>query len=214
MIDPRREAVLILNRHGRFEDRTAEVTAYRTGEDRTTVTFRGGKSYPYGADKVRVLRDPSATALDADARVEVDGVVWSSAREILTFRSSGSPAWCRVRYSVRGADRYRDYPAERVKVVTNAARSAGAARILDYWREIISRLPTSRHIKDLVGHIRYQNPDDEVVDSSVISVFDLLYSRYSHRLRALADRIRPVTGPGTSRGPRCTTSWPRSSTRT
>ncbi|TDD90839.1 DUF2726 domain-containing protein [Saccharopolyspora karakumensis] len=54
-------------------------------------------------------------------------------------------------------------------------------------------MPTSRHIKDLVGHIRYQNPDGEVVDSAVISVFDLLYSRYSDRLRALADRIRPVT---------------------
>ncbi|TDD90838.1 hypothetical protein E1202_06910 [Saccharopolyspora karakumensis] len=86
MIDPRREAVLILKRDGQFEDKTSEVTAYRTGEDRTTVTFRGGRSYPYGTDKVRILRDPSVTALDADARVEVDGVVWSSAREILTFR--------------------------------------------------------------------------------------------------------------------------------
>ena len=38
-------------------------------------------------------------------------------------------------------------------------------------------LPTSRHIRDLVGYIRYHNPGDEVIDSAVVSVFDLLYQR-------------------------------------
>ena len=36
-------------------------------------------------------------------------------------------------------------------------------------------LPTSRYIRDLVGYIRYHNPGEEVVDSAVVSVFDLLY---------------------------------------
>src|SRR5207249_4707575 len=40
-------------------------------------------------------------------------------------------------------------------------------------------MPTSRHIRDLVGYIRYHNPGEEdVVDSMVISVFDLLYREY------------------------------------
>lgn len=51
-------------------------------------------------------------------------------------------------------------------------------------------LPTSRHIRDLVGYIRYHNPGEDVVDSMVISVFDLLYNAYSRRLRPLAARLR------------------------
>jgi AAA domain-containing protein/uncharacterized protein DUF2726 len=51
-------------------------------------------------------------------------------------------------------------------------------------------LPTSRNIRDLVGYIRYHNPDDDVVDSAVISMFDLLYRDYSARLRPLAARLK------------------------
>jgi len=51
-------------------------------------------------------------------------------------------------------------------------------------------LPTSRHIRDLVDYIRYHNPGEDVVDSSVVSVFDLLYRAYSRRLRSLATRLR------------------------
>jgi hypothetical protein len=38
-------------------------------------------------------------------------------------------------------------------------------------------LPTSRHIRDLVGYIRYHNPGETVADSAVVSVFDLLFSQ-------------------------------------
>jgi hypothetical protein len=51
-------------------------------------------------------------------------------------------------------------------------------------------LPMSRHIRDLVGYIRYQNPDQDVADSTVVSVFDLLYREYSPRLRQLKARLR------------------------
>ena len=51
-------------------------------------------------------------------------------------------------------------------------------------------LSTSRHIWDLVGYIRYHNPGEDVVDSTVVSVFDLLYRAYSQRLRPLAARLR------------------------
>jgi hypothetical protein len=51
-------------------------------------------------------------------------------------------------------------------------------------------LPTSRHIRDLVGYIRYHNPGEDVVDSTAVSVFDLLYRAYSQRLRPLAARLR------------------------
>src|SRR5215475_3963156 len=44
-------------------------------------------------------------------------------------------------------------------------------------------LPTSRHIRDLVGYIRYHSLGDEISESAVVSVFDLLYQAYSRRLR-------------------------------
>ena len=51
-------------------------------------------------------------------------------------------------------------------------------------------LPASRHIQDLVGYIRYHNPGEDIVDSTVVSVFDLLYRAYSQRLLPLAARLR------------------------
>jgi AAA domain/Protein of unknown function (DUF2726) len=55
-------------------------------------------------------------------------------------------------------------------------------------------LPASRHIRDLVGYIRYHHPGEDVVDSAVVSVFDLLYSAYSERLVPLAARLRKERG--------------------
>jgi hypothetical protein len=51
-------------------------------------------------------------------------------------------------------------------------------------------LPTSCHIWGRVGYIRYHNPGEDVTDSTVVSVFDLLYRAYSQRLRPLAARLR------------------------
>lgn len=63
-------------------------------------------------------------------------------------------------------------------------------------------LPTSRHLRDLVHFIRYRNPDDGVFDSSVLSVFDLLYTEYSTLLRPFASRVR-----GTSQFPSENIVW-------
>nr|WP_231974487.1 AAA domain-containing protein [Pseudonocardia sp. HH130630-07] len=50
-------------------------------------------------------------------------------------------------------------------------------------------LPASRNLRDLIGYIRYHDPDHEVEDSTVVSIFDLLYDAYSARLRRLAARV-------------------------
>jgi hypothetical protein len=49
-------------------------------------------------------------------------------------------------------------------------------------------LPTSRNLRDLMGYIQYQDPA-QLVDSSIVSVFDLLYSSFAARLRPLAARV-------------------------
>lgn len=48
--------------------------------------------------------------------------------------------------------------------------------------------PTSTVIKALIDYIRYQDPD-QIKNSDVTSVFDLLYAEYSERLKRFAGRI-------------------------
>jgi RecA/RadA recombinase len=51
-------------------------------------------------------------------------------------------------------------------------------------------LPSSRHLRDLVQFIQYRDPGNEVFESAVVSVFDLLYKEYSALLEPLAARLR------------------------
>ncbi len=54
-------------------------------------------------------------------------------------------------------------------------------------------LPGSRNLRDLIHYIQYYDPDQEVLDSIIVSVFDLLYKDYSPRLRVLAARVQEKT---------------------
>ena len=51
-------------------------------------------------------------------------------------------------------------------------------------------MPRSRHVRDLVGHIDYQSPGQSIVDSSITSIFDLLYQNFSDRLSSLRRRLK------------------------
>ncbi|WP_369371867.1 AAA domain-containing protein [Promicromonospora sp. Populi] len=62
--------------------------------------------------------------------------------------------------------------AERLVVVTNSAM-----------------LPRTQHLRELLEYIRYQNPND-VVQSKIVSIFDLLYREYSPLLEQFARRVR------------------------
>ncbi|POH61135.1 AAA domain-containing protein [Arthrobacter glacialis] len=55
-------------------------------------------------------------------------------------------------------------------------------------------LPKSRNLRDLIDYIQYHDPGQEVFESTIVSVFDLLYKDYSPRLRPLAGRLRKRTG--------------------
>ncbi|MEO8222186.1 MAG: AAA domain-containing protein, partial [Specibacter sp.] len=55
-------------------------------------------------------------------------------------------------------------------------------------------LPKSRNLRDLIDYIQYHDPGQEVFESTIVSVFDLLYKDYSPRLRPLAGRLRQRTG--------------------
>lgn len=69
----------------------------------------------------------------------------------------------------------------------NVAVSRAASRfILVTNHDLLSK---SHYIRNLIGYIRYQSPDQDVENSTVVSVFDLLYREYSQVLRPLATRL-------------------------
>ncbi|MDR1355302.1 MAG: AAA family ATPase [Propionibacteriaceae bacterium] len=50
-------------------------------------------------------------------------------------------------------------------------------------------LPTSKNLRDLMGYIQYYDPEHQPYQSSIVSVFDLLYRNYSARLESLFNRV-------------------------
>jgi hypothetical protein len=143
VIDPRCEAVLILDRKtGQFQDKTGEVSGYKVQIANGTIDiiFNGGRVFRYGSARVRILRDPEQVALAEGARVEVRGHIWASATEVVTFKSLEG-AWCRIFYRKQGGEVDCTYPASQVRIVTSATHTPAVADVMGYWRAIVARLP-------------------------------------------------------------------------
>lgn len=147
MIDPHSEAVLIRDqRTGVFDDRTLTVASYvrRPADQRIEIVFTGGnRVFRYGMDRVRILRSSQRDKLVDGDRVEVDGSIWNSATEIVTFPGD----WIRVFYPSRTGETYRTYPAERIRVIRSAAAIPVVNDVLTYWRTIVSRLDADNPLR-------------------------------------------------------------------
>lgn len=142
MINPRSMAVLIRNRAtNQFEDRTRDVLEIRTADKRIEIVFNdSNKSFGYGRDRVRILRDPRRRALVEGERVEVNGRAWKNPTEVLTFTDAGG-AWSRIFYRTQAGEVYTTYPASQVRVITSATQTRAVAGVLRYWRAVVSCLP-------------------------------------------------------------------------
>jgi hypothetical protein len=141
VINPRSMAVLIRDcAASQFEDRTRNVSETRTASQLIEIVFNdSNKSFRYGRDRVRILRDPKRRTLSEGEWVEVDGSVWESATEVLTFIGTVD-AWSRIFYRTRAGEEYRTYPASQVRVITSATETPAVAIVLRYWRTVASRL--------------------------------------------------------------------------
>src|SRR5580704_4850062 len=113
-------AVLILDHTAsHFEDKTRDVSEIRAEGQRIEIVFiRSNKTFGYGRDRVRILRNPQQYALREGERVEVNGSAWESATEVWTFIGSGDQ-WARVFYRTQAGEDYRTYPASQVRVITS-----------------------------------------------------------------------------------------------
>ncbi|MET8765246.1 AAA domain-containing protein [Lentzea sp. NPDC004782] len=160
MIDPRGEAVLLRDRRtGVFEDETANIARYQVQGQRIAIVFsRGGKVFHYGPERVRILRRTSAHLLSGEDQVEVDGTIWGSATEIVTFEGVDG-AWTRIFYRARGAESYRTYPAARVRVLTSGTAIPFVADVLRYWRAVVSRLSADDPLRPEYERLTFVHPE-------------------------------------------------------
>ncbi|MGL4746016.1 MAG: AAA domain-containing protein, partial [Dermatophilaceae bacterium] len=122
--------------------------------------------------------DKAAAALDADVAASTVHKVQGRASRVVIFSTVLDTTW-RGRTGLPFVD-----DPKMIKVAVS--------RAIDKFVLVTNNdlMPDSRHIQDLVDYIRYQFREDAVAESSVLSVFDLLYQEYDQRLRPLAARLR------------------------
>jgi hypothetical protein len=134
-------AVLIRDRANQFKDRTQDISRIRITDQRIEIVFNdSNKSFGYGWDRVRILRNPRRHVLMGGERVEVNGSAWKSPTEVLTFTDADG-AWSRIFYRTQAGEAYITYPASRVRVITSATETRAVADVLGYWRAVVSCLP-------------------------------------------------------------------------
>lgn len=160
-VDPRNEAVLLAEpTTGEFEDKTRDVVTCQEVDGRVLVNFRTSRTpYSYGAARARVLRPGVRLPIPEGSRVEVHGQVWVSVTEVWTF-TGPQDAWSHVFYRRGGEEVFAAYPATQVQVVTGAEQAQAAAAVLNYWRTLVSRLPSDDPLRrpfDGLGFIHPQS---------------------------------------------------------
>jgi hypothetical protein len=160
VINPRSTAVLIRDpAASQFEDKTRKVSRIRPAGQLIEIVFNdSNKSFRYGRDRVRILRDPKRRALTEGEWVEVDGSVWGSATEVLTFTGTVD-AWSRIFYRTRAGEEYRTYPASQVRVITSATETPAVATVLRYWRTVVSRLPSGDPLRPGYDRLAFVHPE-------------------------------------------------------
>jgi hypothetical protein len=209
MIDPRSIAVLIRNSAAnQFKDRTRDVSQIRTAGQRIEIVFTNrNKPYPYGPDRVRVLRDPKRSALKEGERVEVNGSAWETATEVLTFTGADG-VWSRVFYRTQAGEVYATYPASQVRIITSATDTPAVASLLRYWHTVASRLPRDDHLRLGYEKLAFVHPesvlntflngspiDSRPQDITPIFPFRCNLSQRAAVERALTRSVSVIEGP-------------------
>lgn len=211
MIDPRRVAVLVrAGMDAPYVDKTADVLAVRTNASYNYLTFvtrNGEREYRYSPERVALLADPAGFPLSPESPVQVNGALWSSATEAWRFDGPDGP-WWRIFYPKAGGESYRTHPGHVVGFPRNAASTASASGVLDYWRDLVSGLPSDDPLRpcyDSLGFIdtqsvlgRYLNADP--IDSTnqarpLIFPFSANLSQREAVQKSLSHPVSVIDGP-------------------
>jgi hypothetical protein len=207
VVNPRNMAVLIRNRvTNQFEAK--DVAEIRTAGQQVEIVFTNSEiRYPFARDRVMILRHPQRRALAEGECVEVDGNIWRTATEVLTFPSADT-GWSRVFYSKQAGEGYSTYPASRVRVVTSATQSQKVAGPLRYWGAVVSGLPRDDPLRRGYDTLDFVHPESvltaflngapiesRALDISPIFPFRCNLSQRAAVEKALTSSMSVIEGP-------------------
>lgn len=210
LVDPRREAVLIAPKGaGRPEDVTAtvaEVSPARGG--RVAVRFAGGRTYHYGPDRVRVLTHPREVRVAPGARVAVDGLLQGQVHEVWAFADGESEWWHLFSRRADGGEQVTVCAGDQVDMVEDAAAAGQARAVLEYLRQVVSRLPADDPLRPVYEALTFVRPGSALARWSSGDAIDVLapgaaalfpfrrnLSQWDAVTRALTHPVSVIDGP-------------------
>ncbi|MFF2844152.1 AAA domain-containing protein [Paenarthrobacter sp. NPDC057981] len=209
MINPRREAILIRTRQQNgLVDKTPEVAEYRTAGAYTYVTFGSEKRYRYSSDKVIILGNPAPVLLQPQDAVTIHGKVVEGVTELLRFESPQG-TWWRAFHTVASGPGYQTCRDNEIAISRPSAEELKAQAILDYWREISSKLreddPLRRQYENFNSvpqgsaldlYLRGQAQDSvRMAQEPPILPFSSNISQREALMKGLSNRISVIDGP-------------------
>lgn len=199
---------MIRDRAGnQFEEKTREISEVRPAGQRTKIVFTNGRSYEFGRDRVRILRNPHRRVLAEGERVEAGGTIWESATEVLTFHDAAG-AWSRIFYGTKAGERYSTRPASGVSVIASADGARGASQVLDYWRNVASETSGEDSLRYEYEKLTFVHPESALSsflenspieageeDTALIFPFRCNLSQREAVEKALTHSVSVIEGP-------------------
>ncbi|MGW2094976.1 AAA domain-containing protein [Promicromonospora sukumoe] len=195
---------------GRLIPMTEHKRSARSLEVRPTVEGNHMRRLPdggsYNLREAQVISDEVLPGERLGARPDDIGIVTPFRRQVDQVTTTINDTGIGIEVDTVHKYQGREKPTMILTTVLDESRQGHiSARFLDNPRLVnvaVSRaarrlvvvtnnrmLPRTRHVRELLEYIRYQNPDD-VVQSKIVSIFDLLYREYSPLLEKFAQRVR------------------------
>lgn len=134
---------LWLRIRGEWRDKTDDIEDHRRTGELLVVLFKGNpsKPYKYGSDKYYFSRFVHTIGMGEGDAVAVDGEVWDSVTALFALDGPDGE-YRRIEYARKDGTVGRSVkPVEQVTVLTNAAADGPPRHVVDYFNEVVKRLP-------------------------------------------------------------------------
>ena len=156
-MDPRRETILLRHKGSPdFEESTSKVQKYGpTSGGKVAVTYRNGTTYSFNPENVRVLPCTNRVVPDERSRIQVDGVVWNGAAELVDFGGE----FARVFYAKQGGEGYSTFPASQVRVLRCPPLPESAGAVRRYWDAVVRDLKADDPLRRPYSDLDFTRPD-------------------------------------------------------
>lgn len=149
-------AVVVRESDGSWQNKTASVVECRRDGTRVRITYRGGRTYPYGGDRAVVLVDPRQAPPDPRTVTLVDGELCDSSGGAYFFGTPEGGWW---HLFARGGG-LRVCRADQIEFAANAAADPDAAAVLGYWRALAEMLPAEAALlRETLRQLTFIHPD-------------------------------------------------------